>query len=251
MQVSQVLITDEPDQVLPQSLVYASNTVKECLSPLPYKLYREPDILKLLDLHFPPHVAEAYHALIPYSYKADLAKYCIAYAFGGWIVDISIKMCIEISGLDPSIELVLFRDLGDGYSPYRLAITPIQASLFFVKPQHYLFRLAIEMVLQNVANRFYGLTPICPTGPGLLGKAYAQIGQTNSHVIGDFIPLTPMHLNMNRSYVMPNGEIIALHKNAWFNPSVAPGDISSFNLKGTNNFIDLYKNHSIYMQPTE
>ena len=59
------------------------------------------------------------------------------------------------------------------------------------------------------------------------------------------MPLTPMHPNKNRSYVLPNGEIVALHKNAWFS-SAKPAEISSMGAKGTNNYVDIYRARNVY-----
>ena len=40
-------------------------------------------------------------------------------------------------------------------------------------------------------NNYYGLTPLCPTGPTLWGKAIASIGIDQNVIIGDFMELTP------------------------------------------------------------
>ena len=34
--------------------------------------------------HYEPNVLEAYRKLIPYAYRADLARYCIVNKLGGW-----------------------------------------------------------------------------------------------------------------------------------------------------------------------
>jgi len=68
---------------------------------------------------------------------------------------------------------------------------------------------------------------------------------TSKDILGQFLPLTPSHKNKNRSYILPDGTLFALHKDAWY-PSSMPADISHFGLKGTNNYLEMYKNKDIY-----
>ncbi len=104
---------------------------------------------------------------------------------------------------------------------------------------------AIDLVLENCSNESYGVSAICPSGPGVLGRAYALLGQKENHVLGFFMPLTPNHKKLNTSYVLPDGTILAQHKDAWF-PSSRGGDFSNFGTKGTNNYLQMYLDKNIY-----
>ena len=79
----------------------------------------------------------------------------------------------------------------------------------------------------------------------MLGRALAINGIQPGNILGEFTALTPYYEYKNRSYLLPNGEIIALHKNAWF-PESRGGEIKSFGVEGSNNYIEMYRNKDIY-----
>jgi mannosyltransferase OCH1-like enzyme len=243
VQLSQIYITDDSSE-LPELLVYSSSTTRECLSAFDHVLYGHDQLRSFIESSFPADVITAYDQLVPYSYKADLGKFCLAYAIGGWYVDVSIKFLKKISTVQDDVDIIYFNDLGDGLIPGRLSYS-VQASLFYSKPKNPVFEVAINKVVENCKNKNYGVTPVCPTGPGVFGASLAQVGRKPSHLVGDFMPLTPMHPNKNRSYVLPNGEIVALHKNAWF-PAAKPAEISSMGAKGTNNYVEIYHARNVY-----
>lgn len=66
-----------------------------------YKFYLDADAEAFLATHFPPEVLEAYRALIPGAFKADLFRYCALLIHGGVYADVDILL--EAS-LDQAIE---------------------------------------------------------------------------------------------------------------------------------------------------
>ena len=54
--------------------------------------------------------------------------------------------------------------------------------------------------------------------------------------------LTPNHSRRNLSFVLPDGQILALFKKGW----MAPGDVLFGKRKGTNNYADLWAQRKIY-----
>ena len=243
MQLSQIYINDGNSR-LPELLRYSSSTSKACLSTCDYVLYDHEHLRSFIEASYCSDVVAAYDQLVPYSYKADLGKFCIAYEIGGWYVDVSIKFLKKISRIEDGIDMIYFNDLGDGLTPRRLSYS-VQASLFYSKPKNPVFKVAINKIIENCKTKNYGVTPACPTGPGVLGASLAQVGRKPSHLVGDFMPLTPMHPNKNRSYIMLNGEIDALHKNAWL-PAAKPAEISSMGAKGTKNYFEIYHARNAY-----
>lgn len=65
-----------------------------------YRFYTDADAIVFLQTHFPPVVMEAYEALIPGAFKADLFRYCVLLIFGGVYADVDIQL---ESALDVSI----------------------------------------------------------------------------------------------------------------------------------------------------
>lgn len=57
-----------------------------------YKFYSDDDSVAFLDAHFPPAVREAYDALIPGAFKADLFRYCVLLIYGGVYADVDILL---------------------------------------------------------------------------------------------------------------------------------------------------------------
>jgi hypothetical protein len=56
--------------------------------------------------------------------------------------------------------------------------------LIYCPPKHKAVERAIELVCANVKRRYYGLTPLCPTGPALIGKALAMTCEAEELVTG-------------------------------------------------------------------
>lgn len=65
-----------------------------------YKFYDDKDAEAFLSLHFPAEVTEAFHAILPGAYKADLFRYCVLFIYGGVYADVD---TILESSLDSAI----------------------------------------------------------------------------------------------------------------------------------------------------
>lgn len=243
--VSQVFIT-ENNEPLPDLFKESSNTVKNFLKHTNYHLYNHNELKDFINENFPKEVFNSFLKLNPYSYKADLAYYCLGYLKGGWFVDISIKIRFPLNMENlPNIDFLGFRDYGQGALNPATLHYPLQASLFYTKPKSKIMEQAIKIIVENCKNEEYGLTSSCPTGPSVLGRAQAFFGTSKTHFIGFFMPLTFQFRQKNRSYVLPTGDILAVHKDTWL-PNAAGGDISAFGAKGTNNHLEMYSNKAIY-----
>jgi len=65
-----------------------------------YKFYDDKDAEAFLSLHFPVEVTEAFNAIIPGAFKADLFRYCVLFIYGGVYADVD---TILESSLDSAI----------------------------------------------------------------------------------------------------------------------------------------------------
>ena len=238
----QIYITDS-NQSLPPLLLEATETFKKSFPDHSYTLYNSEMLEEFIENKISKEALDAYLKLKPYSYKADFGAYCLMYKLGGWYSDISIKFLkgVQLNNCD----FLGFIDRGCGYTLSNSIPYPLQASLFFSKENSEIFAKAIDLVIENCKNEYYGRHPVCPTGPGVLGRALAINGIQPGNTIGEFTALTPYYDLNNRSYLLPNGEILALHKDAWF-PKVRGGELSSFGGEGTNDYIKMYRNKDSY-----
>src|SRR5215210_6280508 len=92
MLLSSVLITspeDGQDSALPPIVRQNIDSLIAHHPQLPHRLFRQDDVIKLLEEKFPKDILETYFALRPYAYRADLARYCILYEFGGLYADLA------------------------------------------------------------------------------------------------------------------------------------------------------------------
>jgi hypothetical protein len=132
---------------------------------LPHRLFSGEDLLAFLEEKFPREVLDAYNALKPYAYKADLARYCILHELGGIYADLAFYFVRPLPFEDRP---VVFRE--------HLTASPWDTctSVIASPPQDKAMACAIDLVCANVKRGYYGPNHLCPTGPTLLGKAFAM-----------------------------------------------------------------------------
>ena len=70
-----------------------------------YRFYLDNDIEIFLSTHFPPEVKEAYDALSPGAFKADLFRYCVLFVYGGVYADVDVL-------LESKLDVVIENDVG-------------------------------------------------------------------------------------------------------------------------------------------
>ena len=169
MLLSNILITSpegQEDVGLPPIIEQNIESLKRHHPDLTHKLFGEDDLIAFLEQHFPSEVLAAYSAFQPYAYRADLARYCILYEYGGLYADLSYFFVrpIPMSADKP----VVFRG--------NLVASTWDASngLIYAPPKHKALERAIELVCANAKKNYYGKNGFCPTGPTLFGKALAQ-----------------------------------------------------------------------------
>lgn len=131
-----------------------------------YQHFTDQQCYDFLEAEFGPHVRDAYAVLVPGAYRADLWRYCVLYKFGGIYADIKTTLFRNLDEiLRPEDELVLVRDV-----PSQCILNGFLAC----KPRHPLMKLAVEMALDRIFQRSYGVDPLDITGPHLLGRAFCR-----------------------------------------------------------------------------
>jgi hypothetical protein len=164
------------DLVLPPVVEQNIASLKRHHPGLPHRLFSGDDISDFIEDKFPREVLDAYHALRPYAYKADLARYCILHELGGVYADLAFffTSALPFDGKRP----IVFRDLIFA-GPWDTSNSVIVAP-----PRHKALARAIELVCANVKRSYYGSSYLCPTGPALFGKALAETCETEDLVTG-------------------------------------------------------------------
>jgi mannosyltransferase OCH1-like enzyme len=234
MEISQIFLSDT-DQELSPFLRHAVSTVKSAFPNDNHTIYDKDSLRQFISDNYDADVLGAYDALRPYSYKADLGRFCLLNKLGGWYFDIAVRVMNPVEVGD-RIEWLAFRDIQRfSYTSWACATT-----VLYSKPDNIALTTAIEMIVNNCQEKYYGITPLCPTGPTLLGAALAANGGNPNFVYGDYLELTPTHEQKNRAFVLPDGTIMA-----WSKPS-GGGDLTGVGAKGVNNYNELWASRQVY-----
>jgi mannosyltransferase OCH1-like enzyme len=125
-----------------------------------HHLFDDNDCREFIKTHFRPDVLEAYDTLIPGAYKADLWRLCVLFINGGIYMDI--KFCC-VNGFK-LIELTE----KEHFVKDRIPNTIYNALMACRKGNLFLYQ-SIRQIVANVKNKYYGETPLSPTGPKMLG----------------------------------------------------------------------------------
>jgi mannosyltransferase OCH1-like enzyme len=234
MKISQIFLSDT-DQGLSPFLRNATSTVKNAFPNDSHTIYDKNSLRQFISDNYDANVLGAYDSLRPYSYKADLGRFCLLNKIGGWYFDIAVRMMNPVE-VGERIKFLAFRDIQRfSFTSWSCATT-----VLYSRPNNPALQTAIEMIVNNCYDKYYGITPLCPTGPTLLGAALAANGSQADFVYGDFLELTPTHEQKNKAFVLPDGTIMAWHK-----PS-GGGDLTGVGAKGVNNYNEMWNKREVY-----
>jgi hypothetical protein len=235
MEISQIFLSDAPNAQLSPFLKMTTGTVKAAFPEANHTIYTNETLRQFIVDNYSSHVVWAYDSLAPYSYKADLGRFCLLNKLGGWYFDIAVRVMNPVD-IGERIEFLAFRDIQRfSFTSWACATT-----VLYSKRDNKALQTAVDMIIDNCRKKYYGITPLCPTGPTLLGAALAANGGNANHVFGDYLELTPTHEQKNRAFVLPNGTIMA-----WSKPS-GGGDLTQLGAKGTNNYNELWASKRAY-----
>lgn len=234
MNIFQILISDEETSSnFPSYLAHSIRTIREAFPAANHKIYSGAELREFISSNFDADTLGAYDKLVPYAYKADLGRYCLLYKLGGWYFDIGARVNLKF---DAHVDAVVFCDL----TQYSQTSWACSNSVLFSRALNPIYQEAISIVIRHCKEEYYGIGPLCPTGPNVLGQAFAKFGANPRFIVGTAMKLTPQHSNQNQAYVLPDGSIFAFHK------PTGPGDLSRLGIGGTNNYIELYRSRAIY-----
>ena len=187
MNISQIFISDTDDELSP-FLQYATNTVKAAFPTANHAIYTKDSLRQFIADNYDTDVLWAYDCLQPYSYKADLGRFCLLNKLGGWYFDIAVRMEHPVE-IGDRIKFLAFRDIQRfSFTSWACATTVLYSQV-----ANDALATAIDLIVQNCQEQYYGITPLCPTGPTLLGRALAMNGADLDFTYGDYLELTPAH----------------------------------------------------------
>ena len=241
--ISQIFISDREEKLSP-FLELTSKSIKKAFKNCNHKIYNNEELREFIKINFSNEVLWAYDKLRPYSYKSDLGRFCLLYKHGGWYFDIGVK-CVKGVEIKNDIDMICFRD------EQRHSKTSWAASggIIWSKPNNNILSAAIEGIIINCKENWYGRTPLCPTGPALYGEAIVKYNRGKNIIFGDLIrPMIPFtrknfpyfkHIFKSK-FILPSHNTIGIVK-----PSKG-GDLKSLGVKGGNNYNYYWHSKSVY-----
>jgi mannosyltransferase OCH1-like enzyme len=148
---------------LPPVMKQITNFIKSNNPIFNYQLSDDNDCREFIKINFDKDVLNAYDLLVPGAYKADLWRYCILYKNGGIYLDIKYVPVnyFKFINLTESEHFVLDMDKNGIYN-----------ALMVCLPGNIILKKAIDQIIENVKNNYYGSSCLEPTGPLLLAKFF-------------------------------------------------------------------------------
>jgi LmbE family N-acetylglucosaminyl deacetylase len=230
---------------LPQFVVDNAAELKALYPAAEYRLWDGHALRAMIAEHFEPEVLAAFDLLRPYAYKADLARYCLLYVFGGLYMDLAIRP-IDTIKPPPGVGLASFRD-DDLLAP---SWTAALVGIIWAVAGRREFRIAIDYIVENCARKYYGANPLYPTGPVLFGRALAaamaekgQQDDADDQWIGLRHAITPGKPRQNITYIAPDCSMVGLLG------KIVGGDLTHLGASGTNNYNHYWHSRSVYGEP--
>ena len=134
------------------------------------KYFDDEESRNFIKNNFDNSVLNAYDRIIPGAYKADLFRYCILYIKGGVYSDLSQQFMTPLYTLiDHNYDkLVLVRDRYIGHD------MGIQINFMAAIPNLSVYKKAIDQIVENVNNNYYGNSTLEPTGPLLFKQVLVK-----------------------------------------------------------------------------
>ncbi len=138
-----------------------------------YYLFDDNDCRIFIKKYFSSEVLKAYDSLIPGAYKADLWRYCVLYIYGGIYLDIKYM---------PINKFKFINLLEEEHWTLDLDKKKIYNALLVCRAGNEILLKAINQIVDNVKNKYYGTSWLEPTGPALLKNYFTDEERNKSKV---------------------------------------------------------------------
>ena len=167
-----------------------------------YYLFDDDDCREFIKTNFEENILNAYDRLIPGAYKADLWRYCVLYKKGGIYLDIKYTTVnnFKFINLTETEHWVLDSDKNGIYN-----------ALMVCKPNNSILLAAIDKIVKNVKNKFYGNSSLEPTGPKLLSSFFNNEQKKHLDMYHDF------YISFENRFIYFNNYLVFKSYNGYIN----------------------------------
>lgn len=240
----QVFIVDsfQVPAKLPENLERNAQLACDLYPEAQYKLWGGEELRYFIGKELGEEVLAAFDGLAPYSYKCDLARYCLMYVYGGIYFDLAIKL-LNPWNIPQRYGAAAFMENYDGMECWVCT----QTSLLWSLPGRPEWKIAIDNIVANTRNRFYGPHDHYPTAGALLGRSFSkamalkgQTAEADDQFLGEVRYITPERQPQNVVYVSPDKVLVGQRN------KLKAGDVTELGMTGTNNYCDMWKAKQAY-----
>jgi mannosyltransferase OCH1-like enzyme len=228
--IHQIAFTTQSDLYVPNNNCLK---IKKLFGEENYRLWDLESARNFLKEQYPISVLSAFEDLKPYAYKSDLMRYCLINTFGGIYADVSVSEVKTFS--TERRDMVIFAQGNSDRTSWK-----VSTSFFYSKPDNPILSEAIEQIVSNVRNKYYGHDPHFPTGPSVFGQAIAKHGTEADLLVGQYW----WFKYRKNKYVLPGNKVVARHKRGGANK----GGISG--IQGGNNYNEMWAKRTVYGENT-
>jgi len=161
----QIWINEE--NVIPEMIKTNFKNIEKENPGFECEIYDKNDCIQFLEDYFDEDVQNAYNKIIPGAFKADLMRYCILYEKGGIYLDAKMKPINGFKLVDVTNKEYFVRDFnttGGG----------VCNGFMVCKKGNSKILNAINQIVKNVNEKYYGESSLEPTGPLLLKKMFTE-----------------------------------------------------------------------------
>jgi mannosyltransferase OCH1-like enzyme len=248
MKIHQILINDT--NKLPNEFPEFHNICYEQIKKLypdeEYHLYSGEELEEIIKNNFDTDVFIAYKKLRPYACKADLARYCLLYLYGGLYIDLNVKLINTIPDLD-KLNFFAFRDI----TTTSKRSWSVANSIIFTTKKSKIMKKCIDIIVENCKNEYYGISVLDVSGCIVLGKAIMTSNEDINFIAttGELCYINPKkekNYSYYFAYLMDKDDKIIAYRKPIIKNTDNRGDISCFGFKGTNNYIEMWKDKEVY-----
>ena len=206
-----------------------------------YRFFDAKERRKFMKEHFPGEVLDAYDAMIPGSFKADLFKYCILYLVGGCYMDNKFLMRKSIRKIIQENSKVNCYDPSYDNARY--------TAIMYHEPGDIRFWNCIKMIIHNVNIKLSTFT-LEVSGPMVQYKNFKDVSPVLKSVARN-IDQTIKHRYID-NYIEYKGEVYinCFFRDYYHHSYISYDDLFKAGLIYYDNKID-NGDHKIYTFPTE
>jgi hypothetical protein len=248
MKIHQILINDT--NKLPNEFPEYHNICYEQIKKLypneEYHLYSGEELEEIIKSNFDTDVYKSYQKLKPYACKADLARYCLLYLYGGLYVDLNIKLINTIPDLD-KLYFFAFRDIVKSSK----RSWSVANSIIFSTKKSKIMKKCIDIIVENCKNEYYGISVLDVSACIVLGKAIMTSNEDINFIAtnGELCQINPQkekNFTYNIAFLMDKDDKIIAYRKPVIKNIDNCGNISCFGFTETNNYIEMWKNNEVY-----